>query len=277
MLIVVGIAAVLRAEFRLRHIRARVCSDLASHLDNDTIMLDSGPSVGTEKSNERSGDFVWKVDLHSHTIYSKDCLTPPAKLIAQARGRGLDKIAVTEHNNVAGARAAKELAPDLVIVGEEIMTTHGEIIAYFVREEVPRGLRPEEAIARLRDQDAVISIPHPLDSLRGSAMGRENVMAILHLVDALEVRNARCVRHADNAAAAELAAAEGKLVTAGSDAHTLYEVGRCYVELPPFEDTAASFKAALAQARPGGVESPFWPHLASTYAKAHKRLFGATS
>ncbi|MCC6166427.1 MAG: PHP domain-containing protein [Caldilineaceae bacterium] len=217
---------------------------------------------------------MWKVDLHSHTVFSKDCLTPPAKLVAQARARGLDKIAVTEHNNLAGALAAKELAPDLVIMGQEIMTTHGEIIAYFVQEEVPRGLAPEEAIARLREQGALISIPHPLDSVRGSAMGRANVMAILHLVDALEVRNARCVRAADNLAAAELAAAHGKLITAGSDAHTTYEVGRCYVELPPFEDNAASFRAALAQASPCGVESPFWPHLASTYAKLHKRLFG---
>lgn len=238
-------------------------------------MPNSGPSVGPEKSNERSGALVWKVDLHAHTVYSKDCLTPPARLIAQARARGLDKIAVTEHNNLAGARAAKELAPDLVIVGEEILTTHGEIIAYFVQEEVPRGLPPEEAIARLREQGALISIPHPLDSLRGSAMGREHVMAILHLVDALEVRNARCVRAADNRAAVELAAAASKLVTAGSDAHTLFEVGRCYVEMPPFEDNAASFKAALAQAQPCGMESPFWPHLASTYAKVHKRIFGA--
>lgn len=218
---------------------------------------------------------MWKVDLHSHTVYSKDCLTPPAKLVAQARARGLDKIAVTEHNNLAGARAAKELDPDLVIVGQEIMTTRGEIIAYYVQEEVPRGLPPEEAIARLREQGAVISIPHPLDTLRGSAMGRENVMAILHLVDALEVRNARCVRSADNAAAAALAAAHGKLATAGSDAHTLFEVGRCMLEMPPFEDNAASFLAALSQAQPCGTESPFWPHLASTYAKVHKRLFGA--
>lgn len=218
---------------------------------------------------------MWKVDLHSHTVYSKDCLTPPAKLVAQARARGLDKIAVTEHNNLAGARAAKELDPDLVIVGQEIMTTRGEIIAYYVQEEVPRGLPPEEAIARLREQGAVISIPHPLDTLRGSAMGRENVMAILHLVDALEVRNARCVRPADNAAAAALAATHGKLATAGSDAHTLFEVGRCMLEMPPFEDNAASFLAALSQAQPCGTESPFWPHLASTYAKVHKRLFGA--
>jgi predicted metal-dependent phosphoesterase TrpH len=215
----------------------------------------------------------WKVDLHSHTVFSKDCLTKPEELIRQARAVGLDKIAVTEHNNIAGALAAKSLAPELIIVGEEIMTTHGEIIAYYVAEEVPKGLAPEEAIARLRSQGAVISIPHPLDSLRSSAMGRAHVLAVLELVDALEVRNARCVRAADNEAAAALAVERGKLITAGSDAHTLYEVGRCYVEMPPFEDNAASFKAALAQAQPCGVKSPFWPHLASTYAKVHKRVF----
>ncbi len=216
---------------------------------------------------------MWKVDLHSHTIYSKDCLTRPANLIARARAVGLDKIAVTEHNNVAGARAAKALAPDLVIVGEEIKTTHGEIIAYFVQEEVPRGLSPQETIARLRDQGAAISIPHPLDSLRRSAMGRDNVLAVIDLVDALEVRNARCVLPRDNQAAAALAAQHGKLLTAGSDAHTLGEVGRCGLEMPPFEDTPESFRAALVQARPIGVESPFWPHFASTYAKWRKRIF----
>ena len=71
---------------------------------------------------------LWKVDLHSHTIYSKDCLTRTAALIDHARQVGLTKIAVTEHNRLDGALRAKELAPDLVIVGEEIKTTHGEII-----------------------------------------------------------------------------------------------------------------------------------------------------
>src|SRR3954466_9585684 len=117
---------------------------------------------------------MWKVDLHSHTIYSKDSLTPVAELIERARSVGLDKIAVTDHNNIAGALAAKALAPDLIIVGEEIKTTHGEIIAYFVKESVPKGLSPQETVKRLRDQGAVISVPHPLDMLRGSAMGREN-------------------------------------------------------------------------------------------------------
>lgn len=216
---------------------------------------------------------MWKVDLHSHTVYSRDCLTPTAALIAQARARGLDKIAVTEHNNLAGALAAKALAPDLVIVGEEIKTTHGEIIAYFVTECVPRGLSPQETVARLRAQGAFISIPHPLDTLRGSAMGLENVLQIIDQVDALEVLNARCVRPADNLAAVELAVAHGKLITAGSDAHTLFEVGRCTLQMPPFEDNAESFRAALAEAQSLGVVSPFWPHFASTYAKWRKRFF----
>jgi hypothetical protein len=215
---------------------------------------------------------MWKVDLHAHTIFSKDCLTRTQALIDHARAIGLDRIAVTEHNRLDGALRAKEMAPDLVIVGEEIKTTHGEIIAYFIKEEVPRGLSPQATIERLRAQGAVISIPHPLDSLRTSAMGRPNVLAIIDQVDALEIRNARCVRPQDNQAAAALALKHNKLVTAGSDAHILYEIGRCYLKMPPFEDNAASFLAALAQAKAHGKESPFWPHFASTYAKWRKRI-----
>ncbi len=215
---------------------------------------------------------MWKVDLHAHTIYSKDCLTRTADFVARARAAGLDKIAVTEHDRLDGALAAKALASDLIIVGEEIKTTHGEIIGYFMSEEVPGGLSPEETIQRLRDQGALITIPHPLDSVRSSAMGRETVLAVIDQVDALETLNARCVRAADNVAAAELARAHGKLATAGSDAHTLGEIGRCYVEMPPFGDDAESFRRSLAAAQPRGQISPIWPHFASTYAKWRKRI-----
>jgi predicted metal-dependent phosphoesterase TrpH len=159
-----------------------------------------------------------------------------------------------------------------VIVGEEIMTTHGEIIAYFLTQEVPRGLSPQETVKRLRDQGAVISVPHPLDSVRGSAMGMANVLTILEAVDALEVLNARCVFGRDNAAALQLAQKHNKLLTAGSDAHIPFEVGRAYLEMPPFADDPVSFLAALKQAKVCGGVSPFWPHFASSYAKWRKRL-----
>ena len=215
---------------------------------------------------------MWKVDLHSHTIFSKDCLTRTEDAIARAREIGLDKLAITEHDNLAGALRAKELAPDLIIVGEEIMTTQGELIAYFVKEEVPRGLSPRETIGRLREQGAVVAIPHPVDSLRNSAMGMESVLEVIGLVDALEVRNARCVRPQDNLAALELAQEHGLLVTAGSDAHIPFELGYCYVEMPEFEDDPESFVDALQLAKPMGKESPFWPHFMSTYAKWRKRI-----
>lgn len=215
---------------------------------------------------------LWRVDLHTHTVFSKDCLTRTEALVERARELGLSRVAVTEHNRLDGALRAKELAPDLIIVGEEIKTTHGELIAWFVTEEVPRGLSPQETIERLRAQGAIISVPHPLDSLRRSAMGRENVLAILDQVDALEVLNARCVRPEDNDAARVLAESHGLLMTAGSDAHTLFELGRCVLEMPAFSDNAESFLAALRTAKPVGTVSPFWPHLASTYAKVRKRL-----
>ncbi len=215
---------------------------------------------------------LWEVDLHCHTIYSKDCLTKTLALIERAQELGLGRVAVTEHNRLDGALMAKRLAPELVIVGEEIKTTRGEVIAYYVQEEVPRGLTPQETVRRLRAQGAVISIPHPLDSLRRSAMGLEAVLEIIDEVDALEVLNARCVRPQDNAAALALARKFGKLQTAGSDAHTLGELGRCALRMPRFEDNAAAFLAALAQAQPVGAVSPFWPHFASTWAKLRKRV-----
>ena len=219
-----------------------------------------------------SAKSVWKIDLHTHTIYSKDCLTRTLQLIERARAIGLDKVAVTEHNRLDGALAAKALAPDLVIVGEEIKTTHGEIIGDYLQEAVPSGLSPAETIARLRDQGAVITIPHPLDGVRTSAMRLPTVLTVIDDIDALEVLNARCVRPNDNLAALALATEHKKLITAGSDAHTLFELGRCYLEVPPFADDAASFRAALQQARPAGELSPFWTHFASTYARWRKRI-----
>ncbi len=216
---------------------------------------------------------MWKVDLHVHTKFSKDSLAEPEEMIAAAKAAGMDKIAITEHNNIAGALAAKEIDPDFVIVGEEVMTTDGEIIAYFVQEEVPPGLPPKEAIARLREQGAIISIPHPLDSIRRSAMKLNNALRIIYEVDAIEVFNSRVLPlyGINNHEAEWLADRYGKLRTAGSDAHTPAEVGHAYVEMPPFS-TAEEFKESLAQGTVYGRYSSPVVHFASTYAKWAKRM-----
>jgi predicted metal-dependent phosphoesterase TrpH len=214
---------------------------------------------------------MWRIDLHMHTSASPDSKTDPRALVERARDVGLNRIAVTDHNVIEGALEAHRLAPDLVIVGEEIETeTGGELIAYFVREAVPSHLSVQETIRRLREQGAVISISHPVDSLRNSALGEKVTLEIIEQVDALEVFNARCLRGADNARAGELARRYGKAVTAGSDAHTLGELGRGYLTLPPFRSTPQAFLASLAQATAGGRLSGIWPHFWSTFAKLGK-------
>ncbi|MCD6291516.1 MAG: PHP domain-containing protein [Anaerolineae bacterium] len=214
----------------------------------------------------------WKVDLHCHTWHSKDAISSPERMIAMARRRGLDRLAITDHNTIAGALEAKRIAPDLIIVGEEIKTDRGELLAFFVREEVPRGTPMDEALRWLRDQGAVISVSHPLDRYRrGSAVGRETLLEIIHRVDAIEVFNSRCLLPADNRLAAELARRFGLPGTAGSDAHAAVEVGRAGLELPPFSD-AESFRLALSDARVFGRLSSPGVHAYSMYARWRNEL-----
>src|SRR3990172_2332439 len=107
-----------------------------------------------------------RVELHCHTVYSKDSLLRPERLLDTCRRKGIDRVAITDHNTTLGGLDAQHLDPGRAIVGEEIMTQGGELLAYFVSQEVPPGLPPLEAIHRLREQGAFISVSHPCDQLR---------------------------------------------------------------------------------------------------------------
>ena len=150
------------------------------------------------------------------------------------------------------------------------MTTGGELLAYYVRELVPPGLPPEKTIEVLRQQGAVIGVAHPFDAMRPGHWDEARLRAILPLVDAIEVFNARVAAPAQNRRAAEMAAAAGKPGTAGSDAHAYVEVGRAATRLPTFSD-AASLRAALAACEARGRLSPYWVHLLSSYAAWRKK------
>lgn len=214
---------------------------------------------------------MWRCDLHTHTSYSHDCLVSPERFLEACRRRGLDRVAVTDHNTIAGALRLKEMDPDRVIVGQEIRTTHGELIAYFLTEPVPAGLSPQEAMEAVRAQGGVVGIPHPLDQIRREAMGRALVEALLEQVDFLEGFNARCLLPADNRAAQALARAHKLPITAGSDAHSLWELGRAGVWMPPF-DSPASFLESLRSGQIWGKISPVWVHAFSTLAKILRRV-----
>ena len=215
---------------------------------------------------------MWRIDFHIHTRYSPDSLTTLEAALRAARARGLARLVVTDHNTIAGALEARRLAPDFVIVGEEVMTTEGELLAYFLEESVPAGLPPEEAIARLRAQGAFVAAAHPFDLRRKGHWSLAALERIAPWLDAVEGFNARCFSARANREAARFAAAHGLLVVAGSDAHTAAEIGRAGVVLPPFPPTADGLRAALRESRFEGTISPPWVTLASRYAKWRKRV-----
>ena len=115
------------------------------------------------------------MDLHCHTSASFDCLSAPAAVVRAAASRGLTHLAVTDHETVDGALeardAARTQAPDLtVIVGEEVRTREGDLIALYIERAVPRGLSVTETIAAVREQGGLIGVPHPFDRYRGSLL-----------------------------------------------------------------------------------------------------------
>lgn len=212
-----------------------------------------------------------QVELHCHTEASADSLVPFKKYLQRCNRLGIDKIAFTDHNVIEGALAAKASAPDRVIVGEEIKTSRGELLGYFMTEWIPPGLDPMETIHRLREQGAVISIPHPFDPIRGKGWSYCDLEAIAPFVDAVETFNARCLEFKPNKEAAAFARAMGLLETVGSDAHTLNELGRARLIMPNFTD-AESFKAGLNHAEKITQLSPFFIHLFTRFAKAVKKF-----
>jgi len=212
-----------------------------------------------------------KVDMHVHTCYSKDATLSLGTIMETCRRRGLDGVAITDHNTIAGALALKGMASFLVIVGEEIDTTKGEILGFFLKEEIPRGLTPEEAMARIREQGGLVGVSHPLDRLRRSAMRQVALLDILDELDFLEGFNSRVTFPSDNRKAQALAQAHGLPITAGSDAHTAYEIGRAYVEMPPFNGPE-DFLESLAQGRIVGHRTPLWIHISTTWTKLRAKL-----
>ncbi len=211
------------------------------------------------------------IDFHCHTVTSKDSLTTPEHLLNAALRRGLDRVVVTDHNTIAGALAAYAIDPELVIVGEEIMTTRGEILAAYVSEEIPAGLSPQETIKRLRDQGAFISVSHPFDSWRSGAWMLEDLLEIVPLVDAIEVFNARCMKPGANRLAAEFARAHNLPGTAGSDAHAAFELGAARLVLPQFDGPDA-LRQVIREGKVQGRLSPFWVHFFSRYAHLRKKV-----
>ena len=211
------------------------------------------------------------IDLHVHTNYSPDSFMNPEKAVLQSRKVGLDCIAITDHNTINGALEAKRLFNANVIVGEEIKSLGGEITGLYLQENVPKGLSPLETVKLIKDQGGLVSIPHPFDYFRGSVIDKKSLEMIIDYIDIVESFNGRNTLNKSNVKALEFANSNNILSSAVSDAHTLMELGRTYVNVREFNGTALGLMESLKTAKL--ICNPINPliHMLTTVTKAIKK------
>jgi predicted metal-dependent phosphoesterase TrpH len=188
-------------------------------------------------------------DLHVHSSYSFDCKSDVGAVIRTARDRGLDGVAIVDHDTVEGGVEGMALAPHgfLVIPGMEINTEIGDLVGLFLKDKVGAERDPHAFIAGVHAQGGIVFMPHPL------RYGHPLDESVLSEIDALEGFNARSarVRRVDPKYGEPgiRALAEGyRLPTiAGSDAHVLRHIGRGRTIIPA--QTAEEVKAQILKGR----------------------------
>ena len=208
-----------------------------------------------------------KLDLHIHSKYSFDSILEPKRIVKTALSRGINAIAVTDHNTIKGALRARfyQNRELIVIIGSEIKTNFGDIIGLFLTEEIVS--RDFFAVVdEIKDQDGIIVLPHPYR--KRETISRE----LLNNVDLIEILNARSSEK-ENAEAKELAKRSGKIGVAGSDAHFSFEIGRVQtIASEPIENGEDLRKALLyTDLEVFGVESPYIVHAFSVAIEKVKK------
>ncbi len=189
------------------------------------------------------------IDLHCHSRGSFDSLSNPNAIMKAALRRGLTHLAITDHDRVDVALRARDEAPEglIVIVGEEIKTIDGDLIAVFLDELVPPGMSAVETIAAIRQQGGLVGVPHPFDRFRGYGhKSGAKLDDIAERVDWIEAYNARVFGASDNERAALFAREHGLPGVSASDSHTVLEVGVSYNAMTGDPGTPEGLLAALA-------------------------------
>ena len=211
-----------------------------------------------------------RADLHVHTHYSTDSGATTKSIVDRCLETGLNCIAITDHNTIQGALELQGTAPFMVIVGEEIKSSAGDIIGLFLKEEVPRRLTPLETVQAIKAQGALAMVPHPFDRVRPSALGWAAFKEVTPYVDVIETFNARNLLSRDDNKAIEAAKKYGLLFAAVSDAHTAKELGHTYNEMPSFNGTPQGFKEALSQTTLVTKRTRFILRFAPAYARLRR-------
>jgi predicted metal-dependent phosphoesterase TrpH len=190
------------------------------------------------------------IDFHVHSKFSFDCFLEPARILDLARAHGIDGLAVTDHDTMAGVDEFRRRADGLTIVaGEEITTADGDIVGLFLTEPLPKGLTTLEALDAIRRQGGLAVIVHPFKwphTLRRASD--------LKRFDAIEVFNARNnipLPWVPNARALKASVSLGLAVVAGSDTHEGFEMGRArtHFDFSPRDATDERIKEDILKRR----------------------------
>ncbi len=195
----------------------------------------------------------WRAAFHLHTVYSGDGRVTLPELRRRALREKVDVLFITDHNTMAGAERFQQLyRTPKVVIGNEIATQEGDLIALFLKANVPSHLPLEETLTLISQQGGVVILPHPCDAQRPSSL-TEAARTLLSQrcgeVAAVEVFNGRTRGHAADRQASAWATRNEWPCIWGSDAHFPPEMAQCLFDLPAF-DGPAQFRESIKQARP---------------------------
>jgi predicted metal-dependent phosphoesterase TrpH len=165
-------------------------------------------------------------DFHIHTKYSYDSWMEPKTIVAYAKKKGLNVIALTDHGTIKGALYAKKVEKKYnvqIVVGAEIATDIGDIIGLNLSKEITcRSWR--EIIDEIHSQNGIVVLPHPYRGHKG------NINEIAKEVDMIEIWNGRSTME-ENKQAMNIASLLRKNITVGSDAHLYSEIGNAKIKV----------------------------------------------
>ncbi|MCC7552647.1 PHP domain-containing protein [Candidatus Micrarchaeota archaeon] len=209
-----------------------------------------------------------KVDLHIHTIYSRDSLNSLENIVKICEEKNIIP-AITDHNSVKAIKEIKKEFPNFrFIPGNEIKTVQGEIIALFCDEKIPENLTAEKTIELIHKQKGLAIAVHPFAKYRSGL----NNPKLIKMCDIIEVFNSRSTTK-ENQKAEEFAKKNKMISCVGSDAHFLFEIGNAYQEIEDFKD-ATDFLKKLKKAKFYKKQSPIYVHGTTKLIDYFKKLRG---
>jgi predicted metal-dependent phosphoesterase TrpH len=171
-----------------------------------------------------------KVDLHTHSTASPDGGITQEQYLDMLENGSLDYVAITDHNSISFAQDLQKIVSDKVIVGEEIMTTEGEIIGLFLEKRIKPNMSLQKTIAAIKEQGAIVYLPHPFETVR-KGITKESLEDLAKEIDIVEVYNGRAVFQNKGPEATVWARLHQKPVAAASDAHGQKGVGSAYITI----------------------------------------------